>query len=599
MVKSSRYAAALICIGCGGDPDSSQPKTPEDPCNLPLTSVDTPPIHTPRWAFEPWISKDISDTADTYAFVEGFESRGIPVGVVVLDSPWETNYNTFVPNPARYPNFDRLVSDLGQRNVRVVLWMTQMINWSSWDFESDGDLYVGPSPNYEQAERCGFFVDGGQSYTWWKGRGGALDFMNDKAVEWWHRQQDPLFELGVAGFKLDFGDQYVTSDPVETAAGAVPHQQYSEAYYRDFFAYGVHRRGPEEFVTMVRGYDESYQFEGRFFARPEHAPVVWAGDNRRDWIGLADALDHVLRSAEAGYVVVGSDIGGYLDRDDQNVAELVPFDQDVFARWTAIGALMPFMQLHGRANLEPWNVPERADETVELYRYWATFHQELVPFFYSLAEEAYAGAAPIVRPVGASSAWPGDYRFQVGDAFLVAPILDPSGARDVALPAGADWYDWWDPGSAPYPGGTTLAAWDASDRRRIPLFVRSGAIIPMDVTSPLTGAGTAASAEHTTLLVYPAATPTHFVIHDEDGDKTSIELALGSVKLSRSVRPLIVRARAEIAPGSVRVGGSPMPELADRAAFDAAASGWFYDAELRSVWAKTPAAPSSLELTLE
>jgi alpha-glucosidase (family GH31 glycosyl hydrolase) len=54
----------------------------------------------------PWISKDISTRDDTRAFVAGFRERDIPVGVVVLDSPWETNYNTFVPNPTRYPDFE-------------------------------------------------------------------------------------------------------------------------------------------------------------------------------------------------------------------------------------------------------------------------------------------------------------------------------------------------------------------------------------------------------------------------------------------------------------------------------------------------------------
>jgi alpha-glucosidase (family GH31 glycosyl hydrolase) len=591
-------ALTLVCLGCG-EPESSDPKASEDPCNLPASSVPIPAIHTPRWAFEPWISKDISDTADTHAFVEGFESRGIPVGVVVLDSPWETQYNTFVPNPDRYPDFDRLVSDLRARDVRLVVWITQMINWTSWDFETGGDAYEGPSPNFEEAERCGFLTDHGQTYTWWKGRGGALDFMNEKAVAWWHRQQDPLLAMGIAGYKLDFGDEYIPNDPIQTAIGPVPHQDYSEAYYRDFFAYGVDRRGADEFVTMVRGYDQSYQFDGRFFARPEHAPVVWAGDNRRDWIGLADALDHVLRSAEAGYVVVGSDIGGYLDRDDKNPIELVPFDQDVFARWTAIGALMPFMQLHGRANLEPWSVPDRPDETVELYRYWSTLHSELVPFFYSLAEEAYAGAPPIVRPIGPSSAWPGDYRFLVGDAFLVAPILDPSGARDVALPGGADWYDWWDPAAAAHPGGTVLAGYDASDRKRVPLFVQSGAIIPLDVRSGLTGLGTSASSGSTTLLLYPALTTKKLVTHDDDGQSTSIELALGSLKLSRAHRPLIVRARSESEPASVALGGAPLAKLADRAAFDAATSGWLYEPAARSVWAKAPASAGPVELSFE
>ena len=40
---------------------------------------ETPPepaLHTPRWAFEPWISKDISTRDDTYAFVDGFIGHG-------------------------------------------------------------------------------------------------------------------------------------------------------------------------------------------------------------------------------------------------------------------------------------------------------------------------------------------------------------------------------------------------------------------------------------------------------------------------------------------------------------------------------------------
>jgi len=68
----------------------------------------------------------------------GFQSRDIPVGVVVLDSPWETNYNTFVPNDARYPRFSQMVADMHAKGVRVVLWTTQMVNESSFDLEPGG-----------------------------------------------------------------------------------------------------------------------------------------------------------------------------------------------------------------------------------------------------------------------------------------------------------------------------------------------------------------------------------------------------------------------------------------------------------------------------
>src|SRR5690606_36722774 len=152
-----------------------------------------------------------------------------------------------------------------------------------------------------------FFVESCKTYPWWKGYGAGVDFFHPGARAWWHRQQDALLELGIDGWKLDFGESYMEEDdPLDTFAGPMPHQAYSEAYYRDFLAYGRHRRG-RELVTMVRPWDASYDRRGRFHARPEHAPVAWVGDNRRDWVGLADALDHVFRSAAAGYVVLGSD----------------------------------------------------------------------------------------------------------------------------------------------------------------------------------------------------------------------------------------------------------------------------------------------------
>ena len=43
----------------------------------PPETIDEPEVHTPRWAFEPWISKDISDREDSYAFVQGFLDRDL------------------------------------------------------------------------------------------------------------------------------------------------------------------------------------------------------------------------------------------------------------------------------------------------------------------------------------------------------------------------------------------------------------------------------------------------------------------------------------------------------------------------------------------
>lgn len=608
MKRAARVAIALALLGCpmGCTPDPVVPPDGGPDANVrctleiePEEPLPDPARHTPRWAFEPWISKDISDREDTLAFVQGFRDHGIPVGAVVLDSPWDSQYTTFVPNPARYGDFPSLVSTLHEDGVRVVLWTTAFVNLSSYDLEEGGDSYSGPAPNYREGAACGLFVNDGELYSWWKGRGASVDFFDPRARAWWHAQQDALLDAGLDGWKLDFGDSYLEEDPIlSTEIGDVEHQRYSEEYYRDFLAYGVSRRG-RDFTTMVRAWDVSYDRVGRFHARPEHAPVVWMGDNHRDWGGMIDVLDHTFRSARAGYVVLGSDLGGYLDRDQDALIREIPFDLEVFQRWTALSAMSPFMQLHGRGNLAPWTVPGTPAEqtqTTDIYRWWATLHHAMVPFWYSLAEEAYANDGVIVHPIGDEAAWAGDWRYVVGEAFLVAPVLEAGGVRDVALPDGARWYDFWDHAGAPIAGGTTLTGYDASDRSRIPLFVREGAIVPLHVENDVNGLGTTASAAFLTVLAWPGATASSFALHEDDDSVTTITASATSIAFAPARASLIVRTRLDAAPTAVSGDGSPLPMLADRAALDAATSGWAYDAAERALWVKSTAAVAAITI---
>ena len=194
-----------------------------DRCPMALSAargrgLDAAPF-TPRWAFLPWISKDISDTADTYDFVDGFKKRDIPVGTVVLDSPWETNYNSFSAQPHAlsrlWPAGDG--SACPRRAHRFVDYAAHQ--YLVLRSRTGGDKYAGPTENYQPAKACGYFVNDAESFVGGRVRGSAIDFFNPSARAYWHRQQDSVLGLGIDGWKLDFGESYIAADPLTTAAG--------------------------------------------------------------------------------------------------------------------------------------------------------------------------------------------------------------------------------------------------------------------------------------------------------------------------------------------------------------------------------------------
>src|SRR6202011_177325 len=101
-------------------------------------------------------------------------------------------------------------------------------------------------------------------------------------------------------------------------------------------------------------------------------------------------------------------------------------------------------------------------------------------YIYSLGYHTWETGAPFMRALPldfSDDPKVADLRdeYMFGPAFLVAPVTEQGAtSREVYLPAGANWYNYWT--SERVKGGQTITVSAPIDT--IPLFVRAGSIVP-------------------------------------------------------------------------------------------------------------------------
>jgi alpha-glucosidase (family GH31 glycosyl hydrolase) len=460
--------------------------------------------------FEPWVWEDDQNTERaTRALVQGYRSHRIPVGAVIIDSPWQepgdAGYHSLTFDPERYPTPAEMIRDFRGHGVRVVLWITGNLAPEAplWPVACERGYFVR---RLEGAERC-------PTTSFWKagGRAAHLDFFSEPAREWWSAQLDRALALGADGFKVDGTDFQVRElgTAVLTAAGPKKVHEYSAAMYGFFHEYTRERLGADRAAILARPFADDG--EPAFYAPLESNPAGWVGDQEHDWNGLREAIAEVLVSGRAGYPVVGSDIGGLKGE---------PLGGELLIRWAQFGALLPLMENGGRDEHRPWQF---GTEVLDVYREFARLHHALAPYFYHHAIEAHRSGAAVVEPLAdpipnARAGSGGDWRYRLGDAFLVDPITEPVELRTVRLPPGP-WLEWFDLARV-HAGGESIEV--AMPLERYPLFVRAGSVVPWN-----------ADDGRTTLLVFPHGRTEHTVHLDPTTSVgVTVEEAAGGVRIA-------------------------------------------------------------------
>lgn len=514
-----------------------------------------PPV-TPAWALEPWIWEDDTVTqASTEELVQGYLEHDFPVGAVLIDSPWSTRYNDFDWDRERFPEPEAMIRRFRDKGVRVVLWMTCFVNSQNRDTRIQD-----ASDWFREATSKGYLATGNQQIRWWKGRGGLIDYTHPQAVAWWRGMQDRVLRMGVDGWKLDGTATFfrgISLGPIpvpwgRTWGGILSTRGYMDHYYRYEYRFGLENN--PEFVTLSRSLDSVTPWghpEG--FAPIDASPVNWVGDNKHHWDdrnrGLERALRCILDSANLGYNIIGSDIGGY------HGGEEIP--PDLYIRWAQFSTFCGLFLNGGHGERRMWL---RSPQEFEIIRQYSWLHSELVPYIYAHTVRASRGDLPLMRPLPL-----GTYQYMFGDFLLVAPIYRDSKTREVVLPPGK-WRYWFDDRTL-LEGGQTITRNFPIDQ--FPVFVRDGAVIPMNIRRDYTGIGRRNWEGLLTLNIYPGDGAAFEVFYPDGVGVLNVDATqLGVIVLQGFGRPHVLRVLVPDRPSSVVRDGTVLVDGKD----------WEYDA---------------------
>ncbi len=309
-------------------------------------------------------------------------------------------------------------------------------------------------------------LDGGTTIPWAYGYGTVhsthasrfLDLTNADARAWWfYDVWQQISDAGIDGSKIDFCEIVPDFKNLKFADGRA--------------AAGAHHWYPTFYNTLMFNYMNSVLPDGTMnFSRgggigAQRSALYWAGDNSRDYQWLNAQLKAVLSTGLSGVPFISYDMSGYKPTDA--AANKDP-EEEVFLRGLSYTCFSTCMETHGRVT-RPYDY---SDRTTKLYSIYAKMHEALRPYLREFGKISTETALPLMRALvlfdqndeKCADIW---NEYVLGDAFLVAPILEKGKtSRNVYLPSG-EWTDLFT--GETYSGGQTLTC--RASVAKVPVFV--------------------------------------------------------------------------------------------------------------------------------
>jgi len=338
--------------------------------------------------------------------------------------------------------------------IRISLWQLPCIAKGTKYYDiANANRYVAPKS--EQVSLGSNFSD--VEFD------GAIDFTNPAAATWYQGLLERLLGMGAAVIKTDFGEAIEPNADYYGMPYAKLHNLYGLLYQKAAYEASRKSKGPENAMIWARaGWTGCQRY-----------PLHWGGDCACSWDGMAGSLRGGLHIGISGFGFWSHDVPGF--HGVPSFMNSRPAN-DLYIRWTQMGVFTSHLRYHGTSEREPYEYPEVAD----IARKWLNLRYALIPYLVEQGHIVARSGYPMLRALvfhhsDDLACWSIDDEFYCGDSFLVAPVMNSEGVRDVYLPEGR-WIDFW---TGERISGPVRLRNVEHPLERMPVFVKEGAVVPV------------------------------------------------------------------------------------------------------------------------
>jgi alpha-D-xyloside xylohydrolase len=478
----------------------------------------------PKWVFGFWQSRErYTSQQELVGVVKKYRDLHVPLDGIVQDWQYwgkgDSVWNAVDFGNPLYPNPKLMVDSVHQLHAHMIISV-----WPNF----------GPQTNiYKELKAKGMLYD---FKTWPEDPTVKVyDAFNPQARDvYWKYINKNLFAKGIDGWWLDATEPEqgnpAQSDsaqtylgmfktlrnayPLATTGGVSEHQRQANPNKRVFILTRSAYAGQQRYGTMT-----------------------WSGDIQGTWDVFRKQISGGLNLSLSGIPYWNTDIGGFYSGTKYPKGIADPAFQELYTRWFEFAAFTPMFRSHGtNTPREIYQFGKQGDWAYDAQLKFINLRYRLQPYIYSSAWQVTTHSSTMMRALVMD--FPSDTavlninnQYLFGKSILVAPVTDSlyvsraNGntnvnlsiikTQNVYLPKGANWINFWT--GQLYQGGYKINTPVPIDE--IPLFVKSGSIIPLGQHQEYTGQHPDAALE---IRIYPGANG-HFTLYEDEGDGYNYE----------------------------------------------------------------------------